>query len=357
MTPKTTIPNPEKCGALAFRVVGDLGGAFTAALGYIGDRLGLFRALAGAGPLSSAQLADRTRLHERYVREWARAMVAAEYLDYDAAADRYLMTPEQESVLADEDSPFFAGGGLHLAAPSIGNVPRILEAFRHGGGIPYAELGEEIPLAIERFFRPGYVNFLVKDWLAAVPGLVGRLAAGARVADVGCGCGQSSVVMARAFPRSQIVAIDYDGPSLQRARRLAAAREAGNVEFVQGPAHELLRAGAFDLVCAFDCIHDMVDPLATLRAIRAALAADGVYLWAEPNASDRPDENRNPVGKLCAAISPLLCLTVSLAHGGAGLGTIIGERGARALARDAGFGAFDRLPIDNPFTQFFALRA
>ncbi|HKP12572.1 MAG TPA: methyltransferase domain-containing protein [Blastocatellia bacterium] len=340
---------------LAFRVVGDMGGAFTMALGYIGDRLGLFKAMAGAGPITSAELAAKTDLNERYVREWLRSMVASEYLDYDSAAERYVMTREQEFVLANEDSPLFVGGAFHFTTPSILNTPRIMEAFKQGGGIPYSEIGEEIPCAIERFFRPGYVNFLTREWLAAIPGLIPRLEKGATVADVGCGHGQSSVALASAFPNSRVVGIDYHELSIQRARELAAEQGADNVKFVAAPADQIPGGQKYDLICSFDCIHDMVDPLATLKAIREALATDGVYLWSEPNASDKAHENRNPVGRAFHAISPLHCMTVSLAYDGAGLGTVIGEAGARRLAEQAGFTSFQRLPIENPFNQFFVL--
>ncbi len=348
--------NTKKVEELAFRVVGDMGGAFTMALGYVGDRMGLFRAMAGAGPVTSAELAAKTKLNERYVREWLRAMVAAEYIDYDAPSGKYVMTDEQAFVLANEESPMFVGGAFHFTTPSIWNVPKIMDAFQKGGGISYSEIGKEIPEAIERFFRPGYVNFLVKDWLGAVPGLTARLEKGVSVADIGCGCGQSTVTMGKAFPKSKVLGIDYHGPSIERARKLAAAGGLGNVEFLQAPAHEIPKNRKFEMICSFDCIHDMVDPLATLRAIREALAEDGVYIWSEPNATANAHENRNPLGKAFHSISPLHCMTVSLAHNGAGLGTVIGESGARGLAKEVGFSGFERLPIQNPFNQFFALR-
>jgi 2-polyprenyl-3-methyl-5-hydroxy-6-metoxy-1,4-benzoquinol methylase len=348
--------NEQKVHEIAFRVVGDMGGAFVMALGYIGDRLGLFKEMAGAGPMTSAELVDKTKLNERYVLEWLRAMVAAEYLDYDPATQKYLMTEEQSFVLANEDSPMFVGGGFHFTTPSIWNVPRIMEAFRKGGGISYSDIGEEIPEAIERFFGPGYRNFLAREWLAAVPGLTAKLEKGAWVADVGCGCGQSTVAIAKAFPNSRVLGIDYHGPSIERARRLASASGLINIEFVQAPAEQVPRDRKYDLICSFDCIHDMVNPRGTIKRIHEVLATDGVYIWSEPNCSANAHENRNPVGRTFHAISPLHCMTVSLAHGGEGLGTVIGEQGARALAKEAGFTHFERLPIQNPFNQFFALR-
>jgi len=346
----------KKIEELAFRVVGDMGGAFTMALGYIGDRLGIFKAMSDAGPLTSVELAEKTRLNERYVREWAKAMVAGEYIDYEPESDKYVMTDEQAFVLANEDSPMFMGGAFHFTTPSIWKVPEVMNAFENGGGVPYSELPDDIPEAIERFFRPGYIHFLTQEWLPAVEGLKEKLEAGATVADVGCGCGQSTVAMAKAYPKSKILGIDNDAKSIDRARKLAQENQVSNAEFLCAPAEEIAGEQKYDLICSFDCIHDMIDPLGTLKAIREALAEEGVYFWSEPNASDKPHENRNPVGRVFSSISPLHCMTVSLAHGGEGLGTVIGEAGAHELSKGAGFSIFEKLPIENPFNQFFALR-
>ena len=345
-----------KVEKLAVGVVNDMGGTFTMALGYIGDQLGLFKAMAGAGPMSSETLAEKTGLNERYTREWLRAMVASEYIDYDTEVDGYVMTPEQEFVLANEDSPMFVGGAFQMTTPSIYNTPRIMDSFRRGGGIPYDEIGGDVPCAIERFFRPGYMNFLVSDWLTKAPGLIEKLQSGANVADIGCGRGQSTVTMAKAFPASTFVGIDYHAQSIEGARALAADNGVTNVKFVQGPAEDVPRDTKYDLVCSFDCIHDMVDPDGTLRTIREVMADDGAYVWSEPNASHNAHENRNPIGRAFHAISPMHCMTVSLAYNGAGLGTVIGEKGARDLAGRAGFSGFERMQIDNPFNQFFLLR-
>lgn len=245
---------------------------------------------------------------------------------------------------------------MQFTAPSICNVHKIAEKFQKGGGIPYSEIGEEIPCAIERLFRPGYINFLAKDWLGAVPGLVARLEKGAAIADIGCGRGQSTVTMGKNFPKSKVLGIDYHKASIETARKLAAKEGLSNVEFLEASAHEIPAGKKFDLICSFDCIHDMVDPKITVRAIRNALADDGVYMWSEPNATANAHENRNPVGKMFHSISPMHCMTVSLAYNGAGLGTVIGEEGARSLASEAGFSRFEKLPIQHPLNQFFALR-
>jgi 2-polyprenyl-3-methyl-5-hydroxy-6-metoxy-1,4-benzoquinol methylase len=347
--------NIEQAQQLAMRVIGDQGGAFVMALGYIGDRLGLFKAMAGAGALTSQDLAGRTGLNERYVREWLRAMVAAEYLDYDAGTDTYRMTDEQAFVFVNEDSPLFVGGAMQITAPTIFNVPKIMNSFRAGGGVCFHEMGEDIPCGIERTFGPGYKNFLVNDWLAKVPGLIQRLQWGARVADIGCGRGLSTIEMAKAFPESKFLGIDLHAGSIEGAWTRARAAGLGNVAFLAISADELPQDN-YDLICSFDCIHDMANPLGALKAIRSAMADDGCYLWSEPNASHNAAENRNPIGKVFHSISPLHCMTVSLANEGAGLGTVIGEAGARKLAETAGFSSFGRLPVENPFNQFFLLR-
>ena len=347
----------KKIGELAFRVVGDMGGAFAMAQGYLGDRLGLFKAMAGAGPVSSQELADKTGLNERYVREWAEGLVTAEYIDRDPGTGKFIMTDEQAFVLADENSPMYVAAAFQFTIPSLYNVPKIKDAFRNGGGLPYSEIGDEVVESIERFWKPGYTHFLVQSWLPAVPGLTDRLAEGASVADVGCGCGQSTIHMAKAFPNSMFLGIDYDDQSIEKAKNLASANGISNVEWMATSAEEIPQGKNFDLICSFDCIHDMTNPLGALKAIRGALSPDGVHLWVEPNCSHDPNENGNPVGKMYANSSPFHCMTVSLAHGGEGLGTIIGEKGARELAEKAGFSNFERLPIENPFSMFFALRA
>jgi 2-polyprenyl-3-methyl-5-hydroxy-6-metoxy-1,4-benzoquinol methylase len=346
----------KKVEEVAFRVIGDMGGAFTMALGYIGDQLGIFKAMSGAGHLSSSELADKLDLNERYVREWAKAMVAAEYIDYEQESNRYFMTEEQSAVLVDENSPMFVGGAFQFTTPSILNTKKIMQIFKDGGGIPYSDIGDEIPEAIERLFRPGYINFLTRDWLAAVPGLLQRLEQKSNIVDIGCGYGQSTIAMAEAFPNAKVLGIDYHSPSIKRANELAKSKDLTNVEFLEASAHEIPEKAHYDLVCSFDCIHDMVDPRLTLKAIRGAVCDDGYYVWSEPNVHENPIKRRNPVGKAFSAISPLHCMTVSLAYGGEGLGTVIGETTIMKLAREAEFSSIERLPIETPLNQFFALK-
>jgi len=346
----------DKIKALGQRVVVDTGGVFTIALCYIGDRLGLFRAMADGKALTSEELAQKTNLNERYVREWLKGLVAAEYIEYKQDSDRYFMTAEQAFVLANEESYSFVGGAFQLTIPSIVQVHRVMEAFRKGGGLSYAELGGELAEGIDRLHRPAFKYLLAKEWLPGVPGLKERLDQGISVLDVGCGLGRSSVVIGSAYPCSKILGLDPNAYSIERARSLAEESGVGNVEFLCGTLEQLPKDKRYDLILALDCIHDMADPVGALKRIREALTEDGIFFWVEPTGSHNPIENRNPIGKMRATLSPLFCLTVSLADGGVGLGTIIGEVGARKLAAEAGFSIIEKLPIENPMQQFFSLR-
>lgn len=354
--------------SIAERVADDIGGAFTVGLAYIGDKLGLFAALAALGPASSGALAQETGLDERYVREWCNAMVASRYIEHDPEARGYFITPEQSAALVDEGGPAFVGGAFQFALPSLLLAPQLIEVFKRGGGIPFAELAAEIPAAIDRMHRPWFDHLLVQQWLPGVPGLVEALERGIAVLDVGCGVGRSTVALGRAYPKSSILGIDLHGPSIGQARSLA--REAGlpNVRFSVRPMEEtkagneadagaLRPFGPFDLIVAIDCVHDMVAPIESLRAMGQGLSDRGRIFWSEPIGSAEPMENRHPQGKLRANLSPFHCLTVSLSSGGAGLGTIIGEAGARELAAQAGFTSFEKLAIASATQQFFLLTA
>lgn len=346
----------DKTRTIVQSVIADVGGAFATGLGYIGDRLGLFKLLAEHGPASSHALASRAGLDERYLREWLKAMVSAGYVEHNPGDDAYSMTAEQRAVLADEKSAVFAAGAFQFALPSLLQTERLIESFRHGGGISYAELGEEIAEAIDRMHRPWFDHQLTSQWLPAVPILDDRLQSGIGVLDVGCGLGRSSVAVGRQYPRSRVVGIDPHKESIDRARKLADENQTANVRFRAVPLEDVPPVDQFDLILAIDCIHDMTDPLGALQHIRRLLTSDGVLFWSEPTGSHEPRENRNPIGKMRSTLSPYHCLTVSLAVGGAGLGTIIGEAGARSLAEQAGFRQFERLDIENAMQQFFALK-
>lgn len=326
----------EETRAFMSRIATDVGGAFTTALAYLGHRLGLFRAL--TRPMTSDELAKATGLHERYVREWLKGLAAACYIETKDGL--YWMTEAQSKVLADESSAVFCGGAFVTAMPTLLQAPRMLDAFRNGGGVCFADFGPELSEGIDLLHRPAFDHYLVQQWLPAIP----QIRDGMSILDVGCGYGRSTIAIARAFPNSRVVGYDPDRESIRRAQ----ATQLPNLEFV-----EAMPAGPFDVAMAFDCIHDVRDPVRVLRQIRERAK---LFLWVEPTGSHDPIENRNPMGRMRATLSPLLCLTVSLAEGGAGLGTVIGEDGARKLADEAGWPQFEKLPIQNAMQQFFLLR-
>lgn len=350
-------PDPAKAGALARQVGTDFGAALTVALAYIGDRLGIFKLLAEGTPMTSAQLAERAGLNERYVREWASTMVTAGYLDYNPAEASFRINPEQALVLAGENRLFFMGGAFQYAVACYRQIPKLTEAFRHGGGVPFADFGAEIAEAIARMFQAGYEAWVAHEWIPGVPDIHQRLRAGGEAAEVGCGSGQCLIPVAQALLNSRFTGFDVDPGSIERAREKAArAGLAERVSFEQVAAEALPLGERFDLVMAFNCIHDMAFPRAALARIRRVLKPDGAMLWSEADASNRLEENLNPCGRNMYAASTMHCMTVSLAHGGEGLGVVVGEKRARAMAEEAGFGSFERLPIRNPVHQIFLLR-
>lgn len=334
----------------------DTGGAFVSGLAYIGDRLGLFRVLADSKPLSSTELADAAGLQERYVREWLKAMAAFGYVEHDAAAGTWWLSEEQSAILVNEGSPFFGMGTFQFTLPSLLHTEAIIDAFRDGGGVAYAQLHPEIPESIDRMHRPWFDHLLTGQWIPAIPGLQDRLRRGTRVLDVGCGLGRSTVAVARAFPESVVLGIDPHAPSIETARSMAAEAAAGNAKFACAALADLPAGPPFDVVFAIDCIHDMHDPVEALRCIRELLADDGLFVWSEPAGSSNPLDNGAALPRLRQALSVYHCLTVSLAEGGRGLGTLIGEDGARALAAEAGFDALEVLPVESETQAFYGLR-
>lgn len=339
------------------QLMGYVNGAALSGMIYVGDRVGLFKALAQTGALTSAEVATQTGLQERYVREWLAAMAAAGVVEYDASTERFTFPEEHAALLADENSPSFLGGLVQSTMVMLRVAPRVAESFVNGGGVPFVEYGKEHVAAIDRGNRPQYQFHLVKRWLPAMPDVVARLEAGAEAADIGCGSGYPSILMAQAFPRSRFHGFDVSEESLARAR--ADARDKGvadRVEFHRVSATELPETRKFDFISSFDAIHDMVDPRGALRGIRRALANDGVYMMVEPRSGDTLDENLNAQGALMYSMSTLHCMTVSLAHGGEGIGTAIGPRKIQDLAEQAGFTHVRRLPIDHMAQAFYELR-
>jgi len=349
-------PDMQKLEAFAGKMVGDMGAAVSAALVVLGDRLGLYKTLAELGASTPAELAAASGTHERYVREWLSAQAASGYVDYDAAAGKFSLGPEQAMVFADEGGPAFMAGGFELLAAVFRDEPKIEAAFKSGAGVGWHEHDACLFRATERFFRPGYSANLVSSWLPALDGVEAKLKAGARVADIGCGHGASTVVMAQAFPNSRFVGFDYHAPSIERAN--AAAREAGvedRTSFQVASAKDFPGEG-YDMVAIFDALHDMGDPVGAARHIRQTLAPDGTWLLVEPFANDELADNLNPVGRLFYGASTMICTPASLSQEvGLGLGAQAGEKRLRKVVEEAGFTRFRRAS-ETPFNLVFEVR-
>ncbi|GIW43073.1 MAG: SAM-dependent methyltransferase [Candidatus Binatia bacterium] len=343
-----------------FLVFGHLTGAVTSAMIHLGDRLGLYRAMRDAGaPLSAAELAQRSGLHERWLREWLRAQAAAGTVNY-AGEDRFELSPEAAWVLADETSPVFAAGAFHSLPEQLGILRRLPECFRTGLGLPYDAFGPEGAAGIERFLGPWFRNFLVPLVLPSLEGVVPRLEAGAKVADIGCGAGVALVQMATAFPNSEFHGYDISRHALERAAKNIEAAGLSNVVLHCESAEALPPDHSFDLVTAFDCIHDMPRPRAVLRAVRECLKPDGVFFIADINARPSFEENlqHNPLAAMMYGISVLACLSSSLSEpGGEGLGTLgLTEPVVREMAAEAGFREVRRHDFQNPVNAYYELR-
>lgn len=338
------------------KMLGDLGGAASVPLVRIGDELGLYKALHEEGPMNAAELAGRTRLHERYLREWLSFNAASGYLVHDEATGRFGLAPEQAMVFAVDDSPVNLLGAFDLMAAMQKNQDQIADAFRTGGGVPWGGL-QCMFCATARFFRPGYHAHLVQEWLPALDGVMAKLEQGARVADVGCGCGWSTVIMAAAFPKSEFVGFDYHAESIEDAR--SHAREHGveaNTRFEVGTAKDI-PDGDFDLVTFLDCLHDMGDPEGAARQVKRMLKADGTWMIVEPRAGDRLEDNLNPVGRLFYAASTMICVPTSLSQEvGLALGAQAGEARLREVVGAGGFGTVRRA-TETPFNMVLEARA
>jgi 2-polyprenyl-3-methyl-5-hydroxy-6-metoxy-1,4-benzoquinol methylase len=345
-----------KLNELVGKMVGDMGAAMSAALIVLGDRVGLYKAMDGAGPLTSDEVARRASCAERYVREWLAAQAAAGYIAYDRATDRYELSPEQAFVFAQDQSPVFMPGLGEVIASMWRDEPTISEAFRTGQGVGWHQHDACLFRGTERFFRPGYAANLVEAWLPALDGVVSRLTEGASVADVGCGHGSSTIIMAQSFPNSRFVGYDYHGPSIERAR--AAAMEAGvgdHVRFEVAAAKDYPGTG-YDLVTFFDCLHDMGDPVGAARHVHGTLKDEGTWLIVEPFAHDHVADNLNPVGRIFYSASTMICTPASLSQEvGLGLGAQAGEARLRDVVTTAGFTRFRRA-TETPFNLVLEAR-
>jgi len=348
--------NEDRMNQLIGQFLNDFGAVFHGAMVVIGDKLGLYKALAAAGPSTSKELADRTQTNERYVREWLASQAAGGYVTYDAGAGRYSLSEEQAFTMANDDSPAFLPGAFQVAVAAVKSENRIEKAFRTGEGVGWHEHDPELFRGTERFFRPGYAANLVSTWIPALDGVEAKLTEGARVADVGCGHGASTILMAKAYPKSTFIGFDYHGPSIEYARK--SASEAGVSDRVtfevakakDYPGHD------YDFVTFFDCLHDMGDPVGASAHVLESLKKDGTWMLVEPFAGDKLEDNLNPVGRAFYGASTLLCTPGSLSQEvGLGLGAQAGEAKIREVVTSGGFSRFRRAS-QTPFNLVFEAR-
>jgi 2-polyprenyl-3-methyl-5-hydroxy-6-metoxy-1,4-benzoquinol methylase len=338
------------------KMLAEVGAAMSGALVLIGDKLGLYKALAAHGPLDSVELAQRTGTTERYIREWLAAQAASGYIHFDAATKKYSMDADQIAVLADEQSEFCMLGGFDCIASVYKDEPKVTEAFRTGRGVGWHEHSQCLFRGTERFFRSGYAAHLVQDWLPALEGVVEKLNRGAKVADVGCGHGASTILMAKAFPKSQFIGFDYHLASVHSAEQ--AARDAGvaaNCRFEVAAAKDY-PGNDFDLIACFDCLHDMGDPAGAAAHVLKSLKHDGTWLIVEPFANDTTGDNLNPIGRIFYSASTMVCVPASLSQEvGLALGAQAGEARLRAVVEQGGFTRFRRAAA-TPFNLILEAR-
>jgi SAM-dependent methyltransferase len=348
--------NEAKLHEFMMKAVGEMGAAMNTALIVIGDKLGLYKAMSGAGPMTSAELASKTNTNERYVREWLSAQAAGGFVTYDASTQRFTLPPEQGMALADENSPVFLPGYFQIVEASLKSVSKISDAFRSGNGVGWHEHDPGLFPGTERFFRPNYRAHLINEWIPALTDTEQRLKEGGRVADVGCGLGTSTILMAQAYPKSKFVGFDYHPGSIELAQK--AAEKAGvsdRVKFEVASAKQYPGRG-YDFVTFFDCLHDMGDPEGAARHVRETLADNGAWMIVEPFANDKLEDNLNPIGRVFYAASTMLCTPASLSQEvGLGLGAQAGEGRLAKVLKAAGFSKVRRA-AETPFNIILEAR-
>lgn len=349
-------PNPEKLNAFLGQALNDMGAAFQIALIILGERLGLYKAMAGAGPLTPAELASRTQTDKRYVREWLCAQASGNYVTYDPATDRFTLPDEQALLLAVDTGPAYLPAAYQVIASTVADEPQLRETFRTGFGFGWHQHNAGLFEGTERFFRPSYAAHLITSWIPALDGVEAKLKAGAQVADVGCGHGASTILMAQAYPKSRFTGFDYHEPSIIRAREAAnAAGVADRVHFAVAGAKDYPGKG-YELVTFFDCLHDMGDPAGAARHVRASLKPDGTWLIVEPFAGDRIEQNLNPVGRVFYAASTMICTPASRSQEvGLALGAQAGEAKLKEVVEQGGFKRFRRA-TETPFNLILEAR-
>ena len=347
--------NEDKMNAFLGKVVGDFGAALSSSLVYIGQKLGLYKALASGEPITPAELAQKTSTNERYVREWLINQAASGYVDYDAVSGRYSLAPEQATALTDENSPFYVGGGFYVIKAMTRAVSRIEDSFKTGGGMLWGEHDPDLFVGTERFFRPGYAAHLIASWIPSLTGVKEKLEVGGKVADIGCGHGSSTIIMAQAYPNSRFWGFDNHEKSIETAQQ--RAKDAGvsdRVTFAVANASELPDE-QFDMVAFFDCLHDMGDPTGACKRAYEVLDANGSALIVEPMAGNTVEENFNIIGRTFAGASTLCCTANSMALGGPALGAVAPESAIRDVVMAGGFTQFRRA-TETPFNRIFEAR-
>jgi 2-polyprenyl-3-methyl-5-hydroxy-6-metoxy-1,4-benzoquinol methylase len=349
--------NEEKLNDLLGRFVGDLGATMHAGSIVIGEKLGLYKAMATPNErITSYELAEKTETNERYIREWLNANAASGYINYDAEQNAYYMTDEQSFVMTNEDNPAYLPGAFILATSALKAVPKMIERFRTGDGLGWHEHDDDLFCGTELFFRPGYIANLVTGWIPALQGVEDKLKAGAKVADVGCGLGASTILMAQAFPNSEFVGFDYHEKSIAKAREKAKAAGVDERVRFEVAASKNFPGKDYDLVTFFDCLHDMGDPVGAAQHVKSSLKEDGTWMIVEPFANDKAEDNHNPVGRVYYSASTIICTPASRSQEvGLGLGAQAGESRLREVAVEGGFSQFRRA-TETPFNLVLEAR-
>lgn len=346
----------DKLNAFLMKFVGDFGATLHASTVLVGEKLGLYKALAESRGLTPNELAMKTHTNDRYIREWLSAQAAAGYVMYDSKMGKYSMTPEQAFTLADENSPAYIPGAFYVAASMFKDEPQVTDAFRTGKGVGWEKHSTDLFVGAEKFFRPAYSGNLVSNWLPALEGVVAKMKAGAMVADVGCGYGASTIIMAKAFPNSKFVGYDFHKPSIEYARKSAMNDGVTDrVTFEVAKAQDYPTRN-FDLVTFFDCLHDMGDPAGAAKHVRQSLKPDGTWMIIEPYANEKPEDNYNPVGRVYYSASTMICTPASRAQEvGLALGAQASDSRLRDVVMSGGFKTFRRA-TETPFNRVFEAR-